>query len=175
MSFPFSIGLFLTSGQVINLLFGAAYEPAILTLQILSLTFITAYTTALICNAIFAYGQYKIFLGYAAIGALGNVVLNTLLIPLWGISGAAVATVVTQILSTGYAGFKLKRINNFSILNYLPKIIISTIIMGASVALLQYLNLSILAIIPIAAIIYLMALILFKEKIIFQFKNIIKS
>ena len=175
LSFPFSIGLFLTSGQVINLLFGVAHGPAISVLQILSLTFITAYTTALISNAIFAYGRYKIFLGYAAIGALGNVVLNALLIPLWGISGAAVATVITQILSTGYAGFKLKRINNFSILNYLPKMIISTIIMGVSVILLRYLNLSVLAIIPIAATIYLTTLVLFKEKMIAQFKTALKS
>ncbi len=174
LSLPFSIGLFLTSNQIVNLLFGASYQPAILTLKILSFTLITAFTAALIINSIFAYNRYKLLLWYAAIGALGNVILNAFLIPVWGINGAAISTIITQILSIGYVGVKLKKINNFSILKYLPKIIIATIIMAAAVTLFQYLNLSVLITISFAGVIYFLTLIFLKEKTIFQFKEVLK-
>ena len=174
LSLPFSVGLFLISSQAINLLFGAAYAPAILTLQILSSTLIVAYTSTLICNALFAYGRYKILVNCAVIGALGNVILNALLIPLWGINGAAIATVIAQILSFGYAGLKFKKINNFSVLKYLPKTIVATIVMVAFVILFQYLKLPVLITISFAGVIYFSALILLKERIIFQFKEILK-
>ena len=173
LAFPFSIGLFLISPELINLIYGAAYQPATLTLKILSATILTAYSASLIANSIFAYNRQKILIGYAAIGALGNVFFNALFIPFWGMAGAAVATLITQFLSNGYIWQKMKNINNFSVFKHLKKIAIATLIMAAGVLFLNFLKMPVLITIPIASLIYFLALMLLKEKIIFQLKSLL--
>ena len=48
----------------------------------------------LVCEGKQKYAKY-----FALFGAIGNVALNFLLIPRYGINGAAIATVCTQILT----------------------------------------------------------------------------
>ena len=175
LALPFSIGILLTAPQIINLLYGAEYRPAIASLQILALTIVTAYSASLIANSIFAYNRQKILIGYAAIGALGNIIFNALLIPLWGIEGAAISTIFTQILSVGYAWRKMKKINNFSVFKNLKKIIVAALLMAIFVRMLQFINPSLLIVIPTAGIFYFLILLLFKEKIILQLKTLLKD
>ncbi len=175
LALPFSIGILLTAPQIINLLYGSEYRPAIASLQILALTIITAYSASIITNSIFAYNRQKVLIGYAAIGALGNVILNALFIPLWGIEGAALSTIFTQILSIGYAWWKMKKINNFSIFKNLKKIILAALLMAIFVRLLQLLDLPLLIIILAAGAFYFLILLLFKEKILFQMRSLLES
>lgn len=175
LALPFSIGLLLTAPQIINLLYGAEYQPAIASFQILALTIITAYSASIIANSIFAYNRQKILIGYAVIGALGNVVLNSLFIPLWGIEGAALSTIFTQILSVGYAWWKMKKINYFSVFKNLKKVILAAFLMAIFVGLLQFLNLPLLTIIPLAGAFYFLTLLLLKEKILLQLRSLLKD
>ena len=63
-------------------------------------------------------------------GALTNIVLNFALIPLWGIAGAAVASVITQIFTNFIIGFVIKpiRYNNVLMLKSLRPSILSEMI-----------------------------------------------
>ena len=96
--------------QIINLLFGDEYSPAILTFRILMLTVLIVYPSTLIGNAIFAYDKQKSFVLFVLIAALGNVAFNFLLIPKFGIEGAAVSTVITQLITNALIWWKMKRI-----------------------------------------------------------------
>jgi len=177
LAIPFAVGMILTSGQIIHLLFGNEYfnQPTIITLQLLAITLITNFPISLLVNAIFAYDRQKDLITFWTIGAIGNAVFDLLLIPVWGIAGAALATVIIQIITGSLIWYKMKKINNFSVFGYLKKIILATFIMAAFVVLLRWLHWPVLAIVPASAGIYLAALILFKEKIISQFKTIITS
>ena len=174
LALPFSVGIFLIAPQLIYFLYGVEYQPATTTLQILAATIITAYSSGMITNSIFAYNRQKILIGYAAIGALGNVILNALFIPLWGIEGAAISTVVTQILSIGYAWKKMKEINNFSIFKSVKKPFLAALIMGGAVVFFQWLKIPLLITIPSAALVYFGALIIFKEKLFGEIREIIE-
>ncbi len=101
--------------QIIWLLFGPAYQSATATFQILLLTILIIFPSAIINNSIFAHDKQKNFIAFSALGALGNALFNLLLIPIWGIAGCAVSTVITQLIANAFMWKKLKSITDFKI------------------------------------------------------------
>ena len=86
---------------IIYILYGNAYMSAAMPLRIIS--WYTAFSYLGVARSAWIVSENKqghLIKLYAA-AALGNVVLNYLLIPMWGASGAAVASLVAQIL-TGF-------------------------------------------------------------------------
>ena len=81
---------------VINLLYGEAYLGSVNSLRIAvwytGFSFIGAVKSIwLICE-----GKNKYVFLFSVLGALTDVILNLLMIPVWGIEGAALATLITQ-------------------------------------------------------------------------------
>jgi O-antigen/teichoic acid export membrane protein len=101
---------------IIELLFGVEYIPSILTFQILMVTILIVYPSSLIGHAIFAYDQQKHFIKYVAVSAVGNVLFNLALIPVYGIEGAAVSTILTQAITNFLIWRKMKQVNQFRVL-----------------------------------------------------------
>ncbi|HEY4499697.1 MAG TPA: flippase [Candidatus Paceibacterota bacterium] len=102
---------------LIQLFFGNQYLSAIGTFQILMLTILIIYPSVIVSNAILAFNQQRYLIIFSLIGALGNVILNYLLIPIFGIAGCALATLATQILANAFNWYRLRRIIDFSILH----------------------------------------------------------
>lgn len=177
LAIPFAVVTILTSGQIIHLLFGNAYlnSATILTLQLLAITLITNFPAGLLVNAIFAYDRQKDLILFWTVGAVGNAILDLLLIPKFGIVGSALATVIVQIISISLIWWRMKKINNFSILPHLKKIIPATLIMGFFVLFFKSLNWPVIINVVVSGGIYLAVLILFKEKMITQLKTVLKS
>lgn len=171
IAIPITVGGLITGSEMINLFFGQEYAPASIAFKILLLSLVINYPSAILGNALFAYDQQKFFIIYGGIGAVSNIILNFLLIPQWGIAGAATATVVTQILSNMLSWRKMKQINNFSVLEKLWKIAIASVFMGIIALALQYWHITILISIPAAIIVYLAILYLLKESIIHDLKS----
>lgn len=99
IAIPVAILGIIFANPIIYLLFGAEYLPAINTFRILMFTILIVYPSTLIGNAVFAFDAHKSFIGFVAISAIGNVLLNYLLIPIWGIEGAAISTLITQLIT----------------------------------------------------------------------------
>ncbi len=118
---PLSVLGILFAPAIIQLFFGVEYLPAILTFQILMATIIIIYPSSLISNAIFAYDHQKSFIVFVAIAAIGNIVFNFLFIPIYGIEGAAIATIFVQLITNGLIWAKMKKINGFNIWPQLRK------------------------------------------------------
>lgn len=112
---PLAILGILFAPAIIQLFFGTEYLPSILTFQILMATIIIVYPSSLISNAIFAYDHQKSFLVFIAVAAIGNIAFNFLLIPTYGIEGAAIATILVQLITNGLIWAKMKKINGFAI------------------------------------------------------------
>jgi len=95
--------------EIIGLLFGSEYQNAILPFQILMSTILIIFPSAIITNASLAADQQKNFIIFSALGAFGNIALDFLLIPAYGIAGCAAATVFTQLIANSFIWHKLKR------------------------------------------------------------------
>lgn len=99
---------------IIRILYGKEYLPAVSTLQIV-VWFLTFSFYGVVRNIwILAEGKQKYLWRINLLGALSNVVLNAILIPVWGCNGAAIASVITQFFTNVIVGFIIKpiRYNN---------------------------------------------------------------
>lgn len=97
----FSVACFITAPFAIVLLYGNDFEGSISVLKIHALATIFASIGTAQSRYILAVSMQKFTMIATLIGALVNVVLNLSLIPRYGADGAAIATLVSQVL-TGY-------------------------------------------------------------------------
>lgn len=93
---------------VVSILYGEAYLPAVAPLRII--TWYTAFSYLGVArNAWIVCKERQKYLIYVYMSAaIGNVILNLIFIPLWGASGAAVASLAAQILTTMVVPFFIK-------------------------------------------------------------------
>ena len=86
--------------MAISLLYGESYLGATKTLQIAIWS--EAFSMIGVARGIWilAEEKNKYIKYYLAIGVGANLVLNSLMIPIWGIEGAAIATLITQVVTS---------------------------------------------------------------------------
>lgn len=91
-------GMTLLGKIVILILYGAEYAPAEIPLMILiwSTSFAMLGTARIIWLVTESANKYEKY--FTIMGAVTNIILNTILIPTYGINGAAIATLISQIL-----------------------------------------------------------------------------
>ncbi len=166
IAIPIFAGGLAMGRSFILLLFGRGFEGATLSFMILLATILLNFPGTLVGNAIFAYNKQKSFLAFLAIGAVGNVIFNILLIPRWGIAGSSLSTIISQGLANFYIWWKLKTINNFRTLAHLQKIAAAAAVMAAAVFLLSNLGVNALAVIAAGILIYALALWILREKVL---------
>jgi O-antigen/teichoic acid export membrane protein len=87
---------------VIVLIYGGAYVEAVRPLQILLITSSVIFLNVALVNPLLAWDRQTEYMKIIAVGALANVVMNVLLIPRFGIRGAAVATLLAEISVAGF-------------------------------------------------------------------------
>lgn len=99
---------------IIIVMYGAAYLPAVKPLRII--TWYTAFSYLgvarnawIVCQNCQKYLKYVYFSA-----AVSNVILNLIFIPLWGAAGAAVASLVAQVLTTIVVPFFIKELRENS-------------------------------------------------------------
>ncbi len=166
IALPMIAGGLILSYKIIQLLYGNAYTPSVTTFSILLFTVLIVFPSTFIGNAIFAYNKHKVFVGFLTLGVLSNVTLNYLLIPRFGIEGSAVATIIAQLLANGLGFIEMKKINNFKVLKYLPKIFMATIVMSILTLFLNNLGVNVVINIMISSIVYFGILYLLKESLL---------
>lgn len=97
VSVSVSLGISLLAAPIIKILYGSAYASAAAPLRII--TWYTAFSYLGVArNAwVVSYNKQN-YLKYLYVGAaVTNIVLNMVMIPVWGASGAALASLLTQI------------------------------------------------------------------------------
>lgn len=94
---PAVIGMFLLSSELMRVMGGSEYVEASISLKVLSLALLFAIYGGLITACLnIALGREKENLISAVISALINIVLNLIFIPVFGINGAAITTVLSE-------------------------------------------------------------------------------
>ena len=116
LSLAQSLAMTVFAKLIIMLLYGASYEPAVVGLQVAVWYTTFSYYGSVRNIWILAEGKQKYLWIINLSGALANVCLNALLIPSWGLIGAAFASLVTQFFTNVIIGFILKPINRNNVL-----------------------------------------------------------
>jgi O-antigen/teichoic acid export membrane protein len=93
---PISVSGVLFAREIILLFYGPLYEQAVLPFTILMANPFLVYTNMAFGNPLLAWDKQRQFMVWIALGAILNVALNVVVIPIYGIVGAAITTVVTQ-------------------------------------------------------------------------------
>ncbi len=98
------------AGPIVWILYGDAYIQAVPILRILVLYLAFSYIGTVRNIWILAEEKQSLLWRINLSGALVNVILNSILIPVWGARGAAAASVMTQIFTNFILGFLMKPI-----------------------------------------------------------------
>lgn len=98
LTLPIFLLMALFSESIIQIIFGSAYIPGAIVLSILAAGFFIDSATGPVSSIIQTCGRTKINMGCSFIGAGTNFTLNFLLIPVYGIKGAAIATASSYVL-----------------------------------------------------------------------------
>ena len=90
------IGYF-AADWVMQIVFGITYQPAAMPLRILLFNVSFIFINMACGNPLLAWGEERAYLRVVAGGAIANLILNFLLIPRFGMIGAACATLLSEI------------------------------------------------------------------------------
>lgn len=93
---PAAIGVATVAQPMVKFIFGEEYLGSVPVLQILSVYLVLLSLTHITDYPLDYLGRARSRAIAKGIASIGNVVLNILLIPLFGVTGAAIATVLTQ-------------------------------------------------------------------------------
>lgn len=126
LGIPISAGLYLLSPEIIVVIAGEAFLPAVPVMKILALLPLAIGLSNLFCfQTLIPFKKEKLFLVAVVIGGIASVALNLLLIPYLAEQGAAWANMITEIIISIITGWYAYQIIQFSIS---PRVIIQTVV-----------------------------------------------
>ena len=116
LGIPISAGLYLLAPEIIAVIAGEAFLPAVPVMRILALLPLTIGLSNLFCfQTLIPFKKEKLFLVAVVIGGIASVALNLLLIPNLAEQGAAWANMITEIIISIITGWYAYKIIQFSI------------------------------------------------------------
>jgi len=160
---PIACGGFIVADEIVPFIFGPQYINAIPVLRVMMVMLLSAFPILLLVNAIFVYNKQRELVFVNVLGVLINIFLNSLLIPKFGVTGAALATLVSSAFVTLAVWGKMKKINDFEILPSLVRILPALTLMAFVTLVLEHLGTHVLLNITISAFVYILIIFL-KEK-----------
>ena len=106
---PCVLGMMLMAPQVVDILAGSAYTDAIILTRLLAVALSIALFGGFIGNIILLPSmREKYFLKSCIYAAIANFVLNLFLVPLWGAVGAAITTIIAELITLLHNAYCVK-------------------------------------------------------------------
>lgn len=133
---PLGVGGFIVSEELIGLLYGSAYSGSVLPFKILSLSLILIFAAGFYGHCLIFFNKQKLFLKANLIGLTVNLFLNIVLIPKFGIVGASIVAVITQMCILLISYLEFRKMTQFKILDILLLLSGSSFLMGLFVIIL---------------------------------------
>lgn len=166
-------GLFLGTA-IMTFVFGGAYAAGGASLTILLITMIVDYPGGVIGVALFAHDRQKVLINASIIGGVTNVVLDLILIPRFGITGSAFATLIAQTFNNTYLWYEMKKVISFRVLPRLGRMALAAAITAAASALLLAAHAHVIVIILLCVILYGFLLVALREPILGDIARIVR-
>lgn len=159
LSIPICVGTSLLSQKIILLIYGPQYNNSILALQILIWALIFTYPVYILSAVAISLHKEKETLYVLTGNAILNIGLNFLLIPKFGLYGAAISTVITEIFYfIGYYYIVSRHFIFVNILSYCIKPLISSVFM--TIVIQYFYNINLFILIFISSLCYFLILLL---------------
>lgn len=133
---PIVAGGIILAKPLMNLIFGADFERAALPFSILLLGIGIMYFNLLLPDTLLVMNRQKTVMWVFVISAVFNLVANLLVIPSWGMAGAAVTTVISELIIFLAFYVVLKKIITFKLFSFVLKPIIASLLMAIVIYLL---------------------------------------
>lgn len=176
ITIPIAIGGLIIASPFIQKLYGARYEPAVIAFSILILSPIHTSVSYFLGQLIFVHNrQLRSFL-YVSIAWISNVVLSLILIPLYGLVGAALASFISYgVIFVTHVIFVKKAFGLSVFSKELLKPAVAALGMGISLLLIGAWEQSVFLSIPVGVVVYGVILIMLKPQVLRELKSIFRS
>jgi len=178
LAIPVFVGGFLLGDKLLYYFYGAEYGEGYITMVVLFIVQIVNIFSSLFTAYLTAMDYLKNLFRITVVSVAANIVLNALLIPLIGILGAAVATLVTMGLNAVLAMWVLSkilmiRVEIDSLLNILKASVVMGLFVGGYRLFVPLSNVW-LALVPVVlgGAIYMVLMLRFDKKIYDELKGI---
>lgn len=165
-AFPVLVGGIVVGIPLTVFIFGNKFIDASMPFQVLLLTVPLVFTGTILGNILFAHHKQKTFIVAYGLGAVANLILDLLLIPPYGVTGSAFATLIAQLFSNGWLWISMKKIIPFSLFPHIKKIILASVGMGIACLLISLISPHVVFTIGFGGVIYLGLLVLQKEPLL---------
>ncbi|MBQ3473315.1 MAG: polysaccharide biosynthesis C-terminal domain-containing protein, partial [Methanobrevibacter sp.] len=160
---PISIGVYIYSPTIIDLIYGSEYALASTSMQILIWTIIFLFINGVTSSLLNAIDKEIDVTKIYIVVAFVNIVLNYFAIIIWSYNGAALTTVLCEILVLYLMLLKISKTEYKADIS-LWKSVIKLVICGAILSIVLYLiNVSLWLAIPIGLIVFVASLFLTKS------------
>ena len=169
---PITFGGMLLSKEIILFIFGPGYINAAPIMVILMMLLLVSSVLISLSNAIFSYNKQRKLAPIYIIGVIINIILNYLLIPSFGATGSAVATLLSTTAITILSWRVINKEHAVPILSATKKILWATTAMLCVAVVLRSIELPIILIISIAMITYVTTLFILREPLLKEMKNL---
>jgi len=130
IALPFAIGCSVAAQAIVGLLFGPSYGPSAGPLAILSWTAVTVTLNAPFAALMLAEGRDRRYLLITELGAALNLSFNVILIPVFGMVGAALVTVAHEIVVLGLIAWSTRGVSSGILRRALVPFIIPSLVMS---------------------------------------------
>jgi len=98
LALPIAVGTTICAEAIIGFVFGKAYLDAAAPLRVLIWTCVTVGANVPLAVLMLARGMDRRYMGTTILGAVANTAVNLVMIPLFGMMGAAATTMVAELL-----------------------------------------------------------------------------
>jgi O-antigen/teichoic acid export membrane protein len=158
---PISVGTVFLADRIVIFLYGVDFAPSAVALRILAIYLPLKFVSQVLGWTLSSINHEPLRTISAGFAVVLNIGLNLILIPHWGLPGAAISTVCTQLfLFVMYLYFATRHLGFLKPTRVLGKIFLASLIMGLFIYLAHSLNFIVLIIISIT--LYLLLLFVFR-------------
>jgi len=160
IAFPLGIGGTLLARPIMSFLYGEEFSNGVIALQILIWTVVVIAIRCTYEQSFLACDREKRYFWGVMVGASSNIILNLILIPYFGLKGAAIATVISELVFSLYMFYYFNLVGRIKMLGFLLRPFLAASYMGFVLYYLKDANL--LLSILIGVITYFAAVFLLK-------------
>ena len=168
------VGGIITAPSIIFTVFGSSYREAIPAFQLLLITALFLFPATIYAEVLLAENKQKIFILTGIIGAFLNVGLNFLLIPKFGISGSAIATIIAQAVLMFIFYIEMRKTQKVPIITKPYKPLFAVLIMGIATTSMLHVSTPLILIIIVSCCIYVTLLFIQKENTVIELRKSLK-
>lgn len=168
-SVPAAVGLFMLNEEIILLFSGSQFESAGFTMRLLvPIVIFIPFSVMTNQQTLIPMGKEKLILVSTSVGAITNLILNSILIPRYAENGAAIATVIAELAVAVVCLIIIRRFFDMKkVFRFIWQYWFAAAVIPVIVSLIRLMDVSyavhILLAIPLSAMLYFLILLLVKN------------